>query len=693
MMVKHARKSRTVVLIFVLYILVSSVTVTQAHAVAPSYNYSYWNESVAAPSAYEATALWNGEQIGAGAFKEPSDIYVTPDHTVYVLDSGNNRIVVTDRHFHLLRIIDSFRNGGQEDRFLNPQGLYVTDDHQVYVADTGNRRVVHLDRELNPVKIIDPPESELLPETFVFQPAKVVADKAGRLYVLSIGVFDGFMEFNADGSFTTFFGANRVFVDPIEYLWKMLSTREQRSRMVQFIPTEFTNLDIDEDGFVYATNGDRFGDPIKKLNAQGTDILRRDGYSRPRGDVRYFVDDGPSRLIDIDVTDSEIYSVLDSRRGRIFTYNGDGYLLYIFGGLGNRIGEFTEPIAIERLEDRFLVLDKALGEITVFETTEYGRTLNEAVRSYYAGDEEKASEMFKKAANMNANLEYAYSGFGKAMFRQGNYEEAMLYFEQSMDRKNYSKAFVLHRRGVMREYFPTVMTGAFILLVVVLILRKFLKGKGRKNVVSSERKEVLRFPFHLIVHPFKGFWELKYERNQKINLRISFVILAVLSITNILRSQYSGFLVNFTNPNDLNSLMEIAYVVVPVLFWCTANWSLTTLMDGEGKFKEIFMSTCFALIPLIIIHFPWIWLSNFISMQETAFYYLSNSVAAAWSLFLLFVGNMTVHQFTPSKTVGIMLLTVLAMGFMAFLCLLFFSLVQQIAAFATTIYQEIMLRG
>jgi len=198
---------------------------------------------------------------------------------------------------------------------------------------------------------------------------------------------------------------------------------------------------------------------------------------------------------------------------------------------------------------------------------------------------------------------------------------------------------------------------------------------------------------YLTVHPYKAFWELKYDRNQRASLWTAIVILALLSLTSILQSQYSGFLVNFNKPEELNSFMEIVYVVVPVLFFSIANWSLTTLMDGEGKFVEIFISTCFALLPLILINLPWIWLSNYLTFEETAFYYFSNSVAALWTLYLLFVGNMTVHQFTPSKTVLTLLLTVVAMGFMAFLCLLFFSLVQQIAGFVITIYRELTLRG
>jgi hypothetical protein len=163
--------------------------------------------------------------------------------------------------------------------------------------------------------------------------------------------------------------------------------------------------------------------------------------------------------------------------------------------------------------------------------------------------------------------------------------------------------------------------------------------------------------------------------------------------SNILGSQYSGFLVNLYNPNNMNSFMEVLYVVVPLLFWCVANWSLTTLMDGEGKFVEIFTSTCFALFPLVIINLPWIWLSNLISVQETAFYYFSNSLAIVWFVFLLFVGNMTVHQYKPLKSVGTILLTLVAIGFIAFLCLLFFSLVQQMVGFFNVIYQEIVIRN
>src|SRR5690606_27216793 len=131
-------------------------------------------------AAYEPTALVTGSDAGAGSFREPSDLHVTPDGSIYVADSGNNRIVVLDGQFRAVETIDSFDSGGAAETFLNPQGLFVTENGHLYVADTGHKRVVHLDGERKLVKLIEAPESELLQSNFDFLPVRVVVDHAQR---------------------------------------------------------------------------------------------------------------------------------------------------------------------------------------------------------------------------------------------------------------------------------------------------------------------------------------------------------------------------------------------------------------------------------------------------------------------------------------------------------------------------------
>lgn len=455
----------------------------QANAEEASYNYSYLEEPVPAPPAFLPTMIIDGDQLGIEPLNTPNDIIVSKDKYIYIADTGNNRIVILNDLYEYEGVIDSFTNEGSTDSLLAPQGVFVTDENEIYIADTDNGRIVHLDENHNLVKIINEPESEMLTATFTFRPEKVVADEAGRVFVLSNGVFDGFMEFSSDGYFTTFIGANRVQVDPVDYLWSRFATKEQRSQMVRFIPTEFTNLDLDKDGFIYATNIDNADDVIKKINARGDDILRREGYHDQLGDLEYDRDHGPSRFIDITVSENGIYSVLDSRKGRIFTYNDDGFLMYIFGGLGNKLGEFNAPIAIERFDDQFLVLDRNLGEITVFNASAYGQTLDNAVRSYEQGEEEDAHRLYEEAVKMNVNLEFAYTGIGKALLRQDDFESAMYNFENSFDQANHSKAYLLYRNEVLRDNFGLMMAIIFAVGVVIAGIVVYLKKRRKRKMV------------------------------------------------------------------------------------------------------------------------------------------------------------------------------------------------------------------
>ncbi|AZN41781.1 Yip1 family protein [Paenibacillus albus] len=204
------------------------------------------------------------------------------------------------------------------------------------------------------------------------------------------------------------------------------------------------------------------------------------------------------------------------------------------------------------------------------------------------------------------------------------------------------------------------------------------------------KQDFLKFPLHLIVRPFDGFWDMKYEGKGK--LKVALLILLALILTTILQKQFAGFLVNMVDPRSLNSLDDLEFTILPFLLFCIANWSITTLMEGEGKFKEIVMATGYALLPIVLINLPMTFVSRFMTQEETAFYYLLNSISSLWFIVLLFVGIMTVHQYTPAKTVLTMALTVVAMGFVVFIATLAFSLGSQLYWFIYDVYREIIFR-
>jgi len=200
----------------------------------------------------------------------------------------------------------------------------------------------------------------------------------------------------------------------------------------------------------------------------------------------------------------------------------------------------------------------------------------------------------------------------------------------------------------------------------------------------------LRYSLYLIFHPFDGFWDLKHEK--KGNLKTAMLIVAMVCVTYILRRQLTGFILNEVKLRELNIIVEILSVALPFFLWCVANWCLTTLMDGEGSFKDIVITSAYALIPIILINLPLIVFSNIITLEEAAFYRFFDILAIAWAGMLLFLGTSVVHQYSLTKTFLTSICIVIGMGLIIFIALLFFSLLQQMFSFFYTIYKEVALR-
>ncbi len=202
--------------------------------------------------------------------------------------------------------------------------------------------------------------------------------------------------------------------------------------------------------------------------------------------------------------------------------------------------------------------------------------------------------------------------------------------------------------------------------------------------------EKLKFSTYVIFHPFKGFWELKKEK--KGNYASASILVLLLVLVFIARRQLTGFIFNTNDTSDLNIIFEISGVLLPFFLWCVANWCITTLMDGEGNFKEIVLTTAYAITPLILINIPLIIMSNVITINEGSLYYFFDVVAILWTGALLVFGLMTIHEFTFGKTILTALIAVVGMVVIIFIGLLFFALVQQIANFIGILYRELALR-
>ncbi|NLK21028.1 MAG: YIP1 family protein [Epulopiscium sp.] len=200
----------------------------------------------------------------------------------------------------------------------------------------------------------------------------------------------------------------------------------------------------------------------------------------------------------------------------------------------------------------------------------------------------------------------------------------------------------------------------------------------------------LKFSLHVIVRPFDGFWDLIHEKRGSIGA--ANIIFIMVLITNVLKMQFTSFLFYRIQLEYVNMFKVLLGIIVPFGIWCVSNWSLTTLMDGKGSLKDIYMATAYAFTPYVLINLPMTVISNLITLEEGAFYQYFIAFAMLWCIFLILCAMMMIHDYSMGKAIFSSLLTIVGMGVIIFLTLLFFSLISDGIGYLISLYKEIVFR-
>ena len=215
--------------------------------------------------------------------------------------------------------------------------------------------------------------------------------------------------------------------------------------------------------------------------------------------------------------------------------------------------------------------------------------------------------------------------------------------------------------------------------------------KGSKTKAWLSRyKDSLRYALHVITHPFDGFWDLVHEKRGTIAAANTFLLLFL--VIRVLKLILTNFQFISAPVQHINVLEEMGSLLLPFLVLCIANWAMTTLFEGKGRFKDIYMGMCYALVPYIIIQLPMILISNMLTYEEGSLYSVMISFSVIWSVFLVFVGLMEIHDYGPGKTFIFLIVTIVGAAVILFLMLVFFSLLSDAVAFFVSFYREIVFR-
>ena len=613
-----------------------------------------------------------------------SDLFIY-DNTLFVLEKGNGTLITEDGER-----LGFYTDLGEPWLFGEVSGLFIGEEC-IYIADSLNASVAVFDRESRRnILLISDPDTSDVGVSFSFIPSKVIADKAGNIYVLVRDMYYGALMFSSSGEFVGFYGANPMELSlkqKLDQSWKKLMNREQRDAMERFVPVAYSSFDIDEENFVYTCSYDITDESMKirRINPSGKG--RYDGKGLVFGDVippKESVEglENTSHFVDVDISNDILYA-LDAARGRIFVYDESGSLITVLAGKGTQKGTFTNSVAIESDDERIYVLDGSDSSITVVKKTFYGENLFSALSLYREGLYVEALPYINEVLRIAPELEIAHLMKGKAYQKLGDNKSALDELKLSGDREQYSTIFEKIRLSFARENLGYIMLAIIIVLVIYMILRK-------RYGVLFRLPGYVSYLIAPLFHPFDLMWERKKKKT--FSYLFATILLLLYFLFDILAYFSTGYAFNKNNAKEFNILLSIMNTAGAFLLFVTVNWLLSTISEGNGTYKEIYCASSYALIPLLFSNALNLILSHVLSLKEGVFMTWIESFAFVWAFCILFASISTIHEYSFSKTMKNLLMTLIGMVFALFLLFLSVVLFENTANIFSIIYNEIALR-
>lgn len=617
--------------------------------------------------------------------KSPEDIFVAGGD-MYIADTGNARII----RFHMATGEVTFYGEGV---LSAPTGICVNGDGDMYIADYGKSEIIVISQAGEHIRTIGRPQEQLYGKTTPFKPQKVALDTFGNLFATSEGTHEGILQFDLQGNFAGFFGANKTkSLTFMEWIQDTFYTREQKEKLFLRNPDRIVNLDVSKDNLVYSVTQLDWRHALKKLNMAGVNILRS---SQIDGD-NYFVDVaiGPG---------GEMIAVTD--KGAITEYDSDGRYLFAFGGRAiasdrNGLTAVVSAIAVDE-DYHIFVLDKQRGIVQPYAPTPFAISIHEGLRHYVQGRYSQAADIWQEFIRLTPRASFAHWGYGLALWQMGDYAQAKYHLELVGDLEYASDALWELRNDFMMRYLGVFLIGIVILCAVVIILNRVRKKhdflapirSGWRRFKARHRflRDVLLMK-RMIAHPIDTLYDLNHGISGSVGsatvlygLALGVWLVDTIFTARLFSTMAFGY--SWRNPIVITSM-----VVIPTVLFVVGNYLISSINDGEGSFRNVYVSMGYAL-SLFIIATPFVTLiSHALTLNEGFVHTLLKICVLGYTFVLVFLSAKETHGYTFGGTVKNLLLTVCFMALAILAVAILYMMWNELVGFIATLGEEVKYR-
>ncbi|GAA3408868.1 YIP1 family protein [Paenibacillus hodogayensis] len=706
---------RPTIMLVLAALLAGAADVRQAGAFTPytTYYKDGYGQLVQIQSAYKPVDVLGLDLTGgagaesrdpafAASLNQPQDLFVDGRDQIYIADTGNNRIVQLDERGRFVRALDV-----KESPLSRPNGLFVDAQGDLYVADTGNQRVVKLDGEGKLLREYKRPSSGYLPASFKYEPTKLVVDKRGFLYITTLGAFQGLLQLDPEGSFQNFFGANKVAFSLFDSFKRFFYTREMYRRELSKLPGAIVNTAIDRNGFVYTVTKDIKTDQVKKLNIAGQNQLETRGEfvaskEASYGEVAWWADrNSVPQLQDIAVDTDGNMTVVDALLGTISQYDENGNLLFFWGSreiaATSKLGLVKSASAIAATsKGELLVLDNVNNLIQRLVPTEFGALVHQANKLTQEGRYEESEPLWREVVRLDAFYTPALIGLAKAAYKKENFAEAEQLFYKAGIGQGYSDSFWQTRLVWFQRHFALLMNSAVavaLLLFAVERLSRKWAYRGKLAAWFRFRRPLLtqlRHTGYLIKQPIEGFHAIRHENKASLTSSLLIGGAAIASFSFVKAD--TSFVFNPAVYTGVKLGPLAAQFAALWIGWVISNFLVSSLMRGEGRLRDVFNGSAYALFPVIIVGIPLTLLSHILTLSEQAIFGFLQIGLVGWTALLFFWMVQGIQNYSVGEAVLNIVFSLLALAVMSTLLFIFISLSGELVHFVYSLYQEVVIR-
>ncbi len=648
------------------------------------------------PAAYECIKVIDFKTKEEGRLSAPEDLFIDENDRIYVADTKNNRIVVLNAdHTFAFEISGSGTyEEGDMAALKEPRGVYVDSDGTILVADSGNARLVEFTKYGNFRYSYSTPDSEILSDDFTYSPHKVAKDSRGYIYVASTGEYKGIIMLGSDGVFRQYYGANKVNLSLWDSIARVLFSREDRLGKIVNLPYTFNNIYAGNDGYVYATTTGLNASQVRKINSAGSDAQYA-GYDFTDQSLMLY-NTVKQNFTDVAVDKYNNMYVLDQTYGRIYEYDEWGQNLFVFGTNGLGYGQFSTPtsIAVDS-QGRLYVLNQGAGTISVFAATEFASLVHEANYLYSEGQYDASKPLWQEILNKNNYYTLALRSMGEIEMRKENYDAASDYFYTAEDPTLVSEAFNEIRTLFLKNNFSIIASVVVVVLVAWVVFLSIKRNRRRKYGVPPEKhnfmtpvKHFFKKTKQVAFHPIDGFEGIRYEGQGF--YRDAFGIMLLYVIVSIASAYLTSFVYRGGTPLSMIDPLQIIYMcLLPWIVVCVVNYGVTTIMYGEGRFRDVIIGGAYCHVPLMYLLLPFALLTHLLTLNEASLFNLAQVIIYIWVVLLVYFCIKGVHGFHPVKAFVVFFLTLVGVVAVALLFMIVYGLAEQMFDFIIQFGKEL----